>query len=151
QLGAPWLRLGGAVQNLGSLSGYSPGLGAVELPLTYRGGLALDQALPGVLLSVEARVLPLSRENSVLAGLEWSRQFGLWGAALRGGCEAAAAQAGDRAGLAVGAGLRLQNLKVDFTHTPYGGLGDPYRRTLGWEFGRPRSRPAAAQAAAPAE
>lgn len=139
ELGVPWLRLGGAAQNIGALSGYQPKLGGVELPLTYRAGLALDQALPGLLLSVELRQMPLSRENSVLAGGEWARFNGVWGLALRAGYEGAAAKAGELAGLAMGGGVRFYSLRVDFAYTPYGAFGNPYRMTLGWDFSGPRA------------
>jgi hypothetical protein len=136
ELGSPKLRLGAAAQNLGSFSGYQAATaGGVELPLCYRAGLALDQLIPHTLLSAELRQLPLSREQSVLAGAELGGRFGAWTLALRGGYEGAAAKVGDLGGLALGAGVGFQQLRVDFAYTPYGALGDPYRMSLAWDFG----------------
>jgi hypothetical protein len=128
-----WLRLGGAVQNLGAWDGQGS-LGGVELPLTYRGGIALDQAIPHLLLSLEARALPRSQESSVLAGAELGFGGDLWSGALRAGYEAAAARLGDLAGLNLGAGFRLGGLHADIAWSPYGALGDPYRMSLAWDF-----------------
>lgn len=131
----PWLRLGGAIQNLGAWSGAAT-LGAVDLPLTYRGGIALENAIPGVTLSLEARALPRSQESSALAGGEYVFRSGFFSGALRAGYEASAASLGDAAGLNLGAGAQFTGLKVDFAWSPYASLGNPYRMTLGWDFGQ---------------
>ncbi len=129
----PWLRLGGAIQNLGAWSGDNS-LGAVDLPLTYRGGVALEGLIKPLTLSLEARALPRSQEASALAGAELGFTRGLFSAALRAGYEASALDLGNGAGLSLGAGAKLQGLKVDFAWSPYGSLGSPYRMTLGWDF-----------------
>lgn len=131
----PWLRLGGAIQNLGAWSGENS-LGGVELPLTYRGGIAFENALPGVVLSLEARALPRSGESSMLAGGEYGFRTGLFSAAVRAGFEGSAAQLGEAAGFNLGAGAQFSGLKVDFAWSPYATLGNPYRMTLGWDFGQ---------------
>lgn len=138
----PWLRLGGAIQNIGAWSG-DASLGSVELPLTYRGGIALENAIPGVTLSLEARALPRSQESSALAGGEYAFHSGLFSGALRAGYEASAVSLGEAAGLSVGGGLQFTGLKVDFAYSPYGPLGNPYRMTVGWDFGQdPGASPA---------
>jgi hypothetical protein len=138
----PWLRLGGAIQNLGAWSGQAS-LGSVELPLTYRGGIALENAIPGVTLSLEARALPRSQESSALAGGEYVFHSGFFSGALRAGYEASAASLGEAAGLNLGAGAQFTGLKVDFAYSPYASLGNPYRMTLGWDFGQDPAAPAA--------
>lgn len=143
----PWLRLGGSIQNLGAWSGDNS-LGAVDLPLTYRGGLALENAIPGVILSLEARALPRSEEGTVLAGAEYGFKSGLFSGAVRAGYEASALDLGGGAGLSLGAGAKFTGLKVDFAWQPYGPLGNPYRMTLGWDFSvDPVSAPAVATVA----
>jgi hypothetical protein len=143
----PWLRLGGAIQNLGAWSGDKP-LNGVDLPLTYRSGIALENMMPGVVLSLEARALPKSGESSALAGGEWGFHTGLFAASVRAGYEASAAQLGDAAGLNLGGGAQFGDLKVDFAWSPYGSLGNPYRMTLGWDFGQD---PAASKLTRPRE
>ena len=134
QLGAPWARFGFSVQNMGQFNG-DQSLGVVRLPLAYRLGLALDHAIPGVTLSVESLQYQASRESTLMGGIEGAFQLGIIGVALRGGYQNAVEEAGGMAGLALGAGLRMENLSFDLAYTPYGALGDPYRMTLGWDFG----------------
>lgn len=142
----PWLRLGGSVQNLGAWSGDAT-LGSVELPLTYRGGVAVENGIPGLTLSLEGRALPRSGEATALAGAEFGFKRDLFSGAVRAGYEASALDLGGGAGLSLGAGAKFTGLKVDFAWSPYGPLGSPYRMTLGWDFG---SDPAAPAAVAPA-
>lgn len=134
QLGRTPVRLGASALNLGQFQPASASLGAVTLPQVYRVGVALDQLIPHLLITQELRLEPGSVATSYLAGAELAIQAGQVGLSLRGGYEAAAAQIGGLGGLALGAGVRFENLKVDFAYTPYGALGDPYRMSLGWDF-----------------
>jgi len=137
QLGRTPIRLGASALNLGAFTPASKSLGDVTLPQVYRVGLAIDQLIPHLLITQELRVQPGSITTSYLAGAELSLEAGPVQVALRGGYETAAAQIGGLGGLALGAGVRFDSLKVDFAYTPYGALGDPYRMSLGWDFAAP--------------
>jgi tetratricopeptide (TPR) repeat protein len=145
-LGTPRARLGLAVQNLGPRMDYDTSLGEVRAPLTYRIGFALERIAGFFTLLQELRMLPESGETSYLAGAEFQGRAGQVALAGRAGYDTSAqVLGGGLAGFTLGAGAVLGQLHVDIALVPYGPLGNPYRMSVGWEFGSP-ARPAQAAA-----
>jgi len=131
------LRLASAAQNLGSGPNYGGPLdnfGKVNLPTTYRFGMAAESRALGLLGTLEYRMLPESGEGTFGAGAEYLLHAAGAGFALRGGYEGASARIGGLSGFTLGGGLELGGLAADFAWLPQGALGNPYRMSLGWRF-----------------
>jgi hypothetical protein len=145
------LRLGGSARDLGPARVYDPALGPEALPATYDAGLAWNGLGGWLHILQDERFVPSSAETSYLAGIALTHVFGTLGVALRGGYDQSAQGLGGMAGFSMGAGVRLEGLRVDLAYQLYGALGSPYRMTLGWDFGAgsspAQSSPAAEQPA----
>lgn len=128
------LRLGAAAQNLGTkMKLYS---GSFDLPRTYRAGAAYRVENIAWLTAeiVKAGQSPFA----IAAGAE--------GGYSVGPKEEAFARLGFRtgrsrnsgSGLAAGAGLRSEDLRIDYAFSPFGELGDTHRITVTLKFGEAR-------------
>lgn len=126
--------VGLAVQNLGSglrlLDKSSP------LPLTF--SIGADYGLPvGLTLAADVRHRPHSGGGELSLGSEYRVISGL---ALRAGYASSHAllsgsgKTSDLSGFAAGIGFKVLNYSLDYSMTPYGGLGNAHRVYLGARF-----------------
>lgn len=125
-----WLSLGGGFRHWGQ----ALALGSVPDPLPFTlFGAAAWRAAPGLTAAAEVR-LPRDDAPRASLGLEFSREFSGFGAALRAGWNAASADAEGLGGVTAGAGARWGRLSADFAWVPYGDLGASYLTTLTFRF-----------------
>ena len=122
-LGGGWRHWGQALK-IGST--------ADPLPFTLYGAGAYAPA-PGLTLAAEVRA-PRDDSPRVCAGLEVSRDFSGFTAAVRGGWNSASAEAEGLGGLTAGAGAGWNRFAVDFAWVPYGDLGSAYLTTIKIKF-----------------
>lgn len=126
--------LGLTVQNLG------PGLRLLDrsspLPLTL--SMGADYGLPfGLTMAADVRHRTYSRGAELSLGTEFRVISGL---ALRAGYASShaplsgSAKISDLSGFAAGIGLKVLSYSIDYSMTPYGGLGNAHRVYLGAKF-----------------
>lgn len=108
------------------------GSAADPLPFTLYGGGAY-RAAPGLIGAVEVRA-PRDDAPRFSAGVEVSRQYSGFGAALRGGWNSSTSDAEGLGGLTAGVGASWSRLAVDFAWVPYGDLGSAYLTTIKIKF-----------------
>ena len=108
-----------ACQNIGSDLGEDP------LPLTYRGGVALN--LRSLSVAADA-VKAIDDDIYFCTGLEWWIGNIL---ALRGGYRTGQDVG---SGISAGVGLRISKINLDYAYVPYGDLGNTHRVSLGIKF-----------------
>jgi hypothetical protein len=128
---APWLRLAGAVQNVGGeLEAGRP----APLPRTVRMGAALRHAAGPVdgLLALEAR--RREARTGVGAGLELTGRTGGIEAAARVGYESRAAAGDAYSRFVFGGGITADRLSVDLAYRALGPLGSTRQVGVGYRF-----------------
>ncbi len=135
----PWLALGVAIQNLGTMSAFEEE--AASLPLKVLGGAMLKFVLlSGHEINLLADVhQPLAGdEDTVLAfGLKYS----LWDMILlRGGYRFM----NELGNLSMGAGFRMSGFGLDYAYQPFAELGNNHRVTLAYLFQPRKEKPAPA-------
>jgi hypothetical protein len=125
------LRLGAVVQNAGTQMKLDRE--GFDLPLTYRGGAAF-RALGKFWLSGE--VIKIEKAAAVFAaGAEGELNLTRSEAGyLRIGYKGGRSE-NTGSGISCGAGFKSGPLYADYAFSPFGGLGDTHRVTLGFKFG----------------
>ena len=128
------VRLGLAAQNIGtSLKLYS---GSFSLPRTYRGGAAYR--VRGIAWLTAEGVKAGESDIVFAAGAEGEYPFSLKEKVFaRLGCRVGSSRNAG-AVISAGAGLRSNDLRIDYAFSPIGDLGDTHRISLTIEFGRDR-------------
>ena len=128
------VRLGLSAQNLGTkMKLYSE---SFALPLTYRGGAACRV---GEFAWLTAEAVKTGQSAAVFAaGAEGDYSFGRTETAFArlGYTTGRSKNAGS--GFSAGAGLRSNDLRIDYAFSPFGDLGDTHRITLTLKFGEKR-------------
>lgn len=124
-------RLGFAVQNLGpgmSLAGQNSSL---PLTLSWGAGYVLPM---GMTVALDVRHRPNADATEASLGTEYailSNFFLRAGYASSHGPATGSAKVNDLSGFAAGFGVRVRSLSLDYSLTPYGGLGNSQRVSLG--------------------
>jgi hypothetical protein len=126
--------LGFAAQNMGP--GLNFGGSSAPLPLTLAAGLGY-QLPAGWTLAADYKNRPNSGSSEISVGTEYAvvSNFALRaGYASNHGPISGLSRAGDLTGFAAGFGLRLGGYSLDYSMTPFGGLGNAQRFGLGARF-----------------
>ncbi len=128
------LRLGAAVQNLGSKVKFVDE--ADPLPLTCRLG-ASAPLLSRHLLASSDLIIPRDHQVGVALGTEYTGKISnTLGYAMRAGYRSDSDVTGFK-GVSIGSGLELGRGAFDFAWVPFGELGNAYRFSLHVKFGPP--------------
>lgn len=134
RLGPGAASLGLAARNLG------PGITMLsqssQLPLTLAAGLGYRLAL-GLTVGLDVRNRPYAGNSEVSLGTEYavvSRFAVRLGYASSHGLLSATTKTSDLMGLAAGFGVEALGMSLDYSMTPFGGLGNSLRFSLGGRF-----------------
>ena len=144
----PWgrkLSVGLAVQNAGTKAKYVAE--EYSLPVIVRAGGALE-AVKGLLVVSDLNYV--EKDINIHVGAEYTRAFGAFVAAARAGYKNdTIKELGALSGLTAGAGLKWNDLQLDYAWNSFTDLGITHRISLGVKFGGPAVK-AEQPAAAPA-
>ncbi|OGS56512.1 MAG: hypothetical protein A3J79_00870, partial [Elusimicrobia bacterium RIFOXYB2_FULL_62_6] len=139
----PGLTAGAALQNLGPSVKYENA--SDQLPLSFRLGASYGFKLMELGATVAAELdAERAGETSFAAGIETVSGM----LALRFGYNGRNAAG---SGITAGAGLRHQDILLDYAFVPFGELGDAHRLSLSFQFGGGETPPAKTVQAKPAK
>jgi len=133
----PALALAWAFRNAGGRLHYIRESEPLPLEISLAAAHDWEPERGHVVTAVEA-VLPLHANPYAKLGAEWERAVskGVFAAGRVGFQGRSAPDLGFISGLTVGAGFRVNTFTFDLAFQPLGDLGEAFRLSLGWKFGR---------------